>query len=906
MPQTTSPLLKTKLFVVRPHGRLVARAHLASTMEEIRRRKLTLISAPAGFGKTTLIGTWIERTAIPAAWISLDQTDNDPERFFAYLAGALKMLYPEAGEVVDQALLNGRLPSAEVLMTSLINDITARDEHFALVLDDYHVIDNPALHEAMLFFLEHTPPYVHVILTTRIDPSIPLAKLRGRGDLLEIRAADLRFTVDEAGQFFNETMQLNLDSDDLAALQQKTEGWIAGLQMAALSLQGREDTSRFIADFTGADRYVLDYLLEEVVNRQPPELQRLILSLSILERFNGPLCDAVTGGEGGAELLAQLERANLFLVSLDNRREWYRYHHLFGDLLLHRLQRNDPASIPELHRRASLWFDSERLVFEAITHARASKETELLASLIEKYWLDLTGTGWSSRLLTIFDELPADRIADSPRIGLLRAWSYAMSSRMDDLVPRLEELEELLRRRPEGEDNEQITAQITLIRAIMARDKGDSAGTIEFAERALKTLPERRTGTPGYSWITSHGVIYSLLGDAYHAVGDLRRATTAFERSLQYGRGNNDLQNQLIAILNLAREHLTQGRLSRSTEYLDACSDLIDTSRGMLSYMPLNWEMASKIRFERFELEQAQADAEMAASLVNEHRFGGMLQTNKILLSLEMTRGDWQAAEQRIAAVRGITIPKYWERYTLLMAAMEAEFNLKTGNLRAAEAWAIGRFGENGVAVSPYRQTYFMARDEDILYCQVLIATGEFERADALIAELLARYEATNGLLFGLRAMALRALLLHERGDDDAALDVLESALRLGSTEGIVRPFIREVGNVVPLLALRRRKRQGRFDPLPVGYVRTLYAAADIEDLRGEEIRQPSTEPTPLTARELEILQLLALGYPNKKIAEKLYVSVNTVKTHITNLFGKLDAQNRIEALARAKEAQLL
>ncbi len=907
MSHQIAPLLKTKLFVVRPQERLVVRERLSELLDQIPRRKLTLISATAGFGKTTLISDWVRRTGYPTAWVSLDEGDNAPERFFAYLNAALRTVDPTIGALVTQALELPQLPSPESLMTLIINDMATREGELLLVLDDYHVITNSAIDEALLFFLEHAPPGVHVALTTRMDPSIPLARFRGRRELVEIRADDLRFSLEEAARFFNEQMRFDLTESDLAALQSRTEGWIAGLQMAALSLQGRHDMSDFIAAFSGADRYVLDYLLEEVITRQPKEFQQVMFSLAILDRFNGSLCEAVTGCPDGRALLEHLERANLFLISLDNRREWYRYHKLFGDLLLHRLQQEHEDLIPELHRRASRWLESERLVLGALTHAQAAGDDALIASILDKYWRDMLEHGKPEALRGTIERLIGNGFGENPRLMVQRAWFSALTNRMEEVAPLLEKIDTIFERRPEDPDRREIEGHVILMRAIMARDMGDTALTAELSERALQMIPERRRGEPGYGWITAHGVILSLLGDAHHAEGRPRQAAAAFERSLYYGRSTGDLYNKQLALVNLAREAFTMGELTRALELLDEIDETADSSGGVIRRVALQIDLRAKVLFERHDIEGAMERSMAAEEQTNIRRMGGLLQSAKVRFDLTVLTENWTELDRIVTDLEGFSLSSYWERFQTLLQAMRAEYHLRTGETAKALEWAEASRARTNDDGSQRRRTFFMRRDEDLLYCQIMMALERYDMIGELSAELERDYRRAEALPFLLRARSLRALMLQRMGDP-SGLDILEESLALGAPERIIRPFTRPICDLTPLFAERKKRLAGRPEPLPADYIAKIYTAVGIDAPATVEVkpRRGYDIAGQLTAREMEILQLLALGYSNRKIGEKLYVSVNTVKTHITNLFTKLDAQNRVEALARAKEADLL
>ena len=376
-------ILATKLYIPPPRSKAVPRPRLVARLNEGLHRKLTLISAPAGFGKTTLVSEWVAGCERPVAWLSLDEGDNDLARFLAYLVAALQTITADMGKGLLAGLQSPQPPPIELILTTLLNEITTIPDHFVLVLDDYHVIDAQPVDHALTFLLEHLPPQMHLVIATREDPQLPLARLRARGQLTELRAADLRFTPSEAAEFLNQVMGLNLSADDIAALETRTEGWIAGLQMAALSMQGRSDTASFIQAFTGSHRFVLDYLVEEVLQRQPERVRSFLLQTAILDRLSGPLCDAVTGREDGRGMLDALERGNLFVVPLDDRRQWYRYHHLFADVLQARLMEEQPDQVSGLHRRASAWYEQNGLPSDAIRHALAAEDFERAADLIE-------------------------------------------------------------------------------------------------------------------------------------------------------------------------------------------------------------------------------------------------------------------------------------------------------------------------------------------------------------------------------------------------------------------------------------------------------------------------------------------------------------------------------------------
>src|SRR5215203_1513208 len=550
----TEALLTTKLYVPRAHPNLVPRPRLGALLAEGMNRKLTLISAPAGFGKTTLLSEWRmihlggER---PLAWVSLEEADNDPSRFLSYLVTTLQTIEAGIGNAVLASLRSPQPPTVESVLTALINDIVALPGEFVLVLDDYHVIETRLIHDVITFLLEHMPPQMHLVIASRNDPPLPLARLRARGQMTELRAADLRFTPEEAGAFLTDMMALDLSTSDVKALERRTEGWIAGLQLAALSMRGREDISGFIEAFTGSNRYVLDYLVEEVLARQPEPVTSFLLKTSILDRLSGDLCDAVAESHGGQEMLEALDKENLFVFPLDEEGRWYRYHHLFAEVLRHHLRRSQPNLVPELHRRASRWYEQNGLLDEAIKHALAAQDFEGAARLVEGGAGEILARGEVTLLVDWVEALPEDLMRSRPGLCIPYAWALFLTGRLEDAEERARDAER-------AANTGALSAEVTALRANLVRARGDVPGSIELAREARKLLPE-----DGFAL---RGAISFNLGGAYWVTGDLEAAKEAFAEASAASRRAGNTYVALLSMRARAEIEKMSGHLRRAAD----------------------------------------------------------------------------------------------------------------------------------------------------------------------------------------------------------------------------------------------------------------------------------------------------------------------------------------------------
>ena len=570
----------TKLYIPPPRPNIVLRPRLIERLERgpVAHAELTLISASAGFGKTTLVSEWVAGCERPVAWLSLDEGDNDPARFLTYLVAALQTIAPKIGEGVLAALQSPQPPPTESILTTLLNEIAAIPDNFILVLDDYHVIDSEPVDQALTFLLDHLPPQMHLVIATREDPSLPLARLRARGQLTELRAADLRFTPAEAAEFLNQMMDLNLSAENIAALETRTEGWIAGLQLAALSMQGREDIASFIQAFTGSHRFVLDYLVEEVLQHQPEHIRSFLLQTAILDRFCAPLCNAVTEREDGKEMLDVLERSNLFLIPLDDKRQWYRYHHLFADVLQTHLMEAQPDRVAALHRRASAWYERNGLRSDAIRHALAAKDFERAAGLIELAWPaaeegSIQPATWLGWVKTLPDELVHAR----PVLNVWYAYALLGSGEMEAAEARLKDAERWLEpadtmkvqlETPSVEmvvvDQEQfksLPAAIAVGRAYIAQALGNIPDTVRYASRVLELVPE------GDHF--RHGQASMLLGMTYWASGDLEAANRVFADYTMKLRTAGNIPDAISTTVVLADIRLALGRLHEAISTIE-------------------------------------------------------------------------------------------------------------------------------------------------------------------------------------------------------------------------------------------------------------------------------------------------------------------------------------------------
>ncbi len=911
------PLLATRLHPPRPPSRLVSRSHLAERLQQGMEHTLTLISAPAGFGKTTLLAQWLAESETPVAWLSLEPEDNDPVRFLTYLIAALQTVDTHVGTTALDLLRTSHHAPPETVVTLLTNDLlrsTVGD--FALVLDDYHVITAEPLHRALTALVEHLPPQLHLLLATRADPPLPLARLRARGQLSEVRAADLRFSSEEAHVFLHTIMGLDLPPGDIAALERRTEGWIAGLQLAALSLQGRADVSSFLAAFTGSHRYVLDYLSEEVLARQPAVVQSFLLHTSILERLSGSLCDAVTGQQGSQAMLEALERANLFVVALDDERRWYRYHHLFAEVLNHHLAQTEPQLVPELHRRASTWYERHDFVAEAVPHALAASDGEQAARLIEQVGHQIALRGQVETVLGWLNILPDTLIRARPRLCLYHADLLRLTSQSEAAEMRLQEAKRGLEQLTSPNQRREIEGAVAALHSIIARSAGDLSRCVALANQAFALFPEE-----GLDWRALAQV------DAAHVFLMNGDVTPLMEQrvmaAIDPAKASGDLALHLRSLTLLAQLHVLQGRLGaaattyehtistdRGSRVADrshvatAATDEQDPPRRLLRSAAIFFGQ-SELLYEWNELDQAEV---LLAEGMEQVHATSVPFADDVLLGywtlarLQQARGQFQQAVATLNAFTHLAQERSFADVLVARgAAMRAHMELAQGNLRAALSWL-----EHSNIPAEENDLIYLHEREYLTLARVRIAQGREDPQGPFLPEalhvldrLLADAEAKARMRSALEILIVQALAVSALGDRARALTTLERALTLAAPEGYIRLFVDEGEPVQVLL----RQILPRVHGSVQGYVAALLSAFD-----GQlAIPAPDSDSliVPLTEREREVLRLLLEGASNREIARRLVLSINTVKRHIYNLCGKLGVQSRTQVIVKARALDL-
>ncbi len=882
-----NPILQTKLFTPPSGTNWVRRPHLIQRLDHALHAgvRLCLVSAQAGAGKSTLLGSWAASQRV--AWLSLDADDNDPARFWTYVLAALRTLHPTLAQPIWQELqatsptpLSSDAP--HTILTQLLNEIAAQAERLVLVLDDYHVISNVIIHEAVAFLIDHVPDQLRVVMATRADPPLPIGRWRVRGQLLELRAADLRFTPDEAAIFLNERMGLNLTRDDVVALDARTEGWIAGLQLAALSMQGRKDTHAFIQAFTGSHRFVLDYLVEEVLNQQTPEVQTFLLSTSILERLCGPLCDAVADRVGSQAVLESLDKGNLFLIALDDDRQWSRYHHLFGDLLRARLQQTQAALVPVLHRRAAAWFEQHGHIVEAVQHALAAHDLEMAADFIERHMIVLMTRGEMSTLLRWIKLLPDEVAQRRPGLLIAQGWIYTFAGNVELIEPLAQRVEQLI-----GGDQAGAHGNLAAIRSFVAQIVGDDARAIELAQTAdCLLLPD--------DYVPRSLIPYTL-GRSYRMQGEMIQSSAYFEALVQVGF-RAGIWTLAVALNELAISYKLRGELQRAhATYQEALRQLTThNARRMGATAQIDVGLGDLLR-EWNELDQAR---QLVSDAVERMRPWSnpldLVVSYTHLVRVLESCGDfdgawaaWQAADrvrQRYAMMPYLSTNLDLWRVRLWLA---------TGQSIEAQRWA-----EAQLSGTDHRRALLTRELVAIQMASVLRALDRPAEAITIVTPYLE--DAARQQRYGrwLHLQVQLALAQHALGDA-AAFATVEHSLQRAEPENYVRLFVDEGEAMRQLLTDARVWSEKRT------YIDRLLAAFPKQSA-SSLTRESQGLLEPLSERELEVLRLLAAGLSNSQIADRLVVAVGTIKTHVHNIYGKLGAQNRAQAVTKATELKLL
>jgi len=882
-----NPLIETKLHVPAPRRSLVSRRRLHERLTGAADARVVLVSAPAGFGKTTLVAEWIAShtdDATAVAWVSLDERDDDPTVFWSYVLAALRAAVPGAGTAARALLDAGDTPIAVVLAT-LVNELHDVDRDVVLVLDDLHVVARPEIHAGLATLVDHLPPRVHVVITTRADPPLPLARLRARGELAEIRAADLRFTSDEAAGYLNGAMGLGLTADDVATLDARTEGWIAALQLAALSMQGRDDVAGFIAGFAGDDRFVVDYLAGEVLDRQPDAVRRFLLETSVLDRLHGALCDAVTGTAGGKAALESLDRQNLFVIPLDDRREWYRYHHLFADVLRARLLDEDPDAAVALHRRASAWFADHGESTDAIRHALAAGDVTGAAALAERALPAMRRDRQDATIRAWARAIPADVVRVRPVLAVGFVGGAMSTGDLDRVAASLDEAEQWLALTPDAraaggmvvEDDAQLRAlpgAIEMYRAALALTDGDLAGTVAHARRALTLAPDDDD--------LGRAAAQALLGLAAWSEGDLDTAFAAYTEAIAGMRRIGHIADILGCSIAMADIRVAQGRLRDAQRLYEQGLQLVaDHGSGPLRGTADMHVGLAEIRRERDDRDAAAEHLRRAEAL---EAFGTRqyaYRARAVRAGLLLAEGDTAGCLALLDEAERLYDTDF-SPAVRPVGARRARTYVLQGDLAAARAWVRER------NLSTDDDVRYVTEFEHITLAIVLLhdrpSDRDLQRVLALLDRLLAAAEAGDRGSSVIEILAVQALAFDARGDRVSALDALRRATALAEPEGYVRVF----SFLGPRLHTLR-------DALAPGASRTgavrSGAAPGLVD--------------PLSDRELDVLRLLRSDLSGPDIARELTVSLNTLRTHTKRIYTKLGVTSRREAVTRADELGL-
>jgi LuxR family maltose regulon positive regulatory protein len=905
-----SPLVETKLYAPKPRRGLVSRPRLSGRLSRGSASRLTLISAPAGFGKTTLLAEWLAttRTESSAAWLSLDESDSRPASFWTYLIAALQTVVPGAGNSALPLLQSGQQPPIETVLTMVLNELRTAPNDLYLVLDDYHLVDGPDIRTGMTFLLDHLPPQAHLVVSTREDPDLPLARLRARGELVELRAADLRFTVDEVAAYLNDLTGLDLAGGEIATLEGRTEGWIAALQLAALSMQGRDDVAGFIAGFAGDDRYIVDYLVDEVLARQSAEVRGFLVETSVLDRLSGPLCDAVTGRPGGKAMLESLDRANLFLVPLDDSRRWYRYHHLFADVLRTHLLDEHPDGVAALHRRASRWYERHGEPSQAIRHALAAGDVERAAALVE---LEIPAQRRDRReaaLRSWLEAIPDELIRVRPVLAVGLIGALMAGGEFEGVEARLDDAERMLPPTDGGgtwappagmvvvdeEEFQRLPGAIEMYRAALSLVRGDRPATIDHAERAI----HRAAGDDHLVRAGASG----LSGLALWGGGDLEAAHRAYSVAAEGLRRAGHFADVLGCSITLADIRIAQGRLGEALRTYEqglrlAAKQAANQDATVLRGTADMHVGMSQIACERDDLAAATQHLVRAQEL-GEHTW---LPQNPYRWRVAMARvreaeGDLDSALDLLDQALGVYMGDFSPNVRPI-PALRARVLAAQGRVGEASAWA----REQGLSVED--DLSYLREFEHITLARVLLAQfrarpSEPRIADAgrLLERMLEAAEAGGRTGSVIEILVLRALTDHARGDVPGGLAALESALTLAEPAGYVRIFAGEGAAMASLL--RAAAKRG----IAPSYVQRLLAA--VNRSQDKPVQKGLIEP--LSERELDVLRLLASDLDGPDIARELTVSVNTLRTHTKSIYAKLGVNSRRAAVRQAAELNLL
>jgi LuxR family maltose regulon positive regulatory protein len=872
-----SNLLSTKLFIPEPRQDYIIRPKLLDLLDGAISSKLILVAAPPGYGKTTLLSVWIKERDFPTAWLSIDPEDNDSSSFLRYLIEALHSISPKIGQVSLALLKSSQTSSAQEVLTALLNDLTQIEQDSTLVLDDYHSIENQEVHDHLTYLLDHLPPRMHIVIASRSDPPLPISRLRSRNQLLEIRQADLRLSPEEADQFLQKTMGVDLSKEQVTQLESRTEGWFAGLQFAGLSMSRQEDYGTFLNSFSGSHRYIIDYLADEVYNNQSKDMQVFLSKIAILDRFTAPLCDAITGRQDSQIMLSQLDESNLFLIALDEQRKWYRFHHLFLDSLRVYLQDQPQA---ELHRLAAGWFLENKLYVEAVKHASASGDKDLLIAAISSAAKIAFEQGEIAPLSSWLNSLPQRDLLDNSQLATFKGMITFFSENPEEALPYVMAAQA---NQPKNAPSSQ-RGQLMCLQAHIGLYQGDINRSISLSREALEYLDPDD--------LFFRNLALNVLGQILEMKSDVSGAVEIYWQAFILSQKTEDRLGTLVIFTNLI---LALNELGKRTQALDLCQEFvadpkwrstpgIDLSDGVY----LTWSLLS---YEGDQLEIANEQVERALhGLERVNIAQGKLWAQFILGSIHLANQEFEqlaevTAQGKLLAGRSGSEAVHYGWFDML----DAQANLVQGDLAAVTRWAKSKtFSPQDIPHHWFEQQYFT-------YIRLLIAQDKFVEARFLLESMLANAQAGKRHRKLITIHLLMSLIESAANQQEKVIENLERALDLAVPQDYRRAFLNEGDALLELLPAVRNHAPA--------FINQLLSVKDPSRVSGPEFPHPYQA---LSERELEVLRLVARGYSNRQIADTLFVTLGTVKKHINNIFGKLQVKNRTESVVRARELQIL